>query len=454
MSANARPVFIVNAFERDLAARLDALRRQGLHRELRRVESAPGPRLETGGRTLLNFSSNDYLGLANHPALKSAAVEAIGRYGAGSGSARLICGSLAPHHELEEAIAEFKGTAAALTFSSGYATAVGTIGALLGKDDVIILDKLVHACIVDAARLCGAKLRVFAHNDLDDLEAKLKWAAGAKPLTARVLIVTESVFSMDGDHAPLRALVALKERYGAWLMVDEAHATGLYGAHGRGLAEAAGVADRVEIQMGTLGKALGAAGGYIAGSRLLVDLLVNRARTFIFSTAPVPAQSAAALAAVRLVQADEGERLRRQLWQRVGECRAAIAPAIGAPASGPARTDNPIPLRNGPEAGVPSTSEYASAILPLLVGDEARAVELSASLRERGVFIPAIRFPTVARGSARLRLTITAAHTSADIATLAGVWKSIALRLPADSATTADEDCPPLPSVAVSESAG
>ena len=395
----------MNAFNHELAARLEALRQQGLYRELRRVESAQGPRLETGGRTLLNFSSNDYLGLANHPALKTAAVQAIERYGAGSGSARLICGSIAPHHELEEALAAFKGTEAALTFSSGYATAVGTIGALLGKGDIIILDKLVHACIVDAARLCGAKLRVFAHNDLDDLEDKLKWATGlsrATPATARVLVVTESVFSMDGDHAPLRELVALKDRYGAWLMLDEAHATGLYGTHGRGLAEEAGVADRVEIQMGTLGKALGAAGGYIAGSRVLVDLLVNRARTFIFSTAPVPAQVAAALAAVRLVQSSEGERLRHQLWQRVGKCRAVVA--------------SQDERRN---------ASALSAILPLLVGDETRAVELAARLRAQGIFIPAIRYPTVARGAARLRLTVTAAHTSADIATLATALNSI-----------------------------
>ena len=228
----------MNDFNRELTQRLAAIREQGLLRELRRIDSPQAPRIEIGGRTLLNFSSNDYLGLANEPALKEAAIKAVERYGAGAGASRLICGSLAPHQELDEALAAFKGTEAALSFSTGYAAAIGTICALLGKDDFIILDKLVHACIVDAARLCGAKLRVFGHNDLNDLEAKLKWAqekvrspkSEVRSRKRRTLVVTESVFSMDGDHAPLREMVALKEKYGAWLMVDEAHATGLYGA--------------------------------------------------------------------------------------------------------------------------------------------------------------------------------------------------------------------------------
>ena len=299
----------MNKFDEEIDRRLTALREQGLLRELRRVDSPAGTRIRMGGRTLLNFSSNDYLGLANDPQLKAAAIDAVEKFGAGSGAARLICGSLAPHHELDETLAGFKGTEAALSFSTGYATAIGTICALLGKDDVIILDKLVHACIVDAARLSGAKIRVFAHNDLEDLEKILKWA-GRKiqhptsdaPPRRRVLIVTESVFSMDGDTAPLREIVALKEKHGAWLMVDEAHATGLYGMNRRGLAEETGVSERIEIQMGTLGKAVGAAGGYICGSRVLIDFLVNRARSFIFSTAPVPAAAAAAAAGIRLIQ--------------------------------------------------------------------------------------------------------------------------------------------------------
>src|ERR1019366_7893758 len=201
----------MNDFNGELAQRLDVVRQQGLLRELRRIDSPQSPRIEIRGRTLLNFSSNDYLGLANEPALKEAAIKAVERYGAGAGGSRLICGSLAPHQELDETLAAFKGTEAAISFPTGYAAAIGAICALLGKDDVLILDKLVHACIVDAAHLCGAKLRVFDHNDLTDLEAKLKWAAervqsrkaGVQSRKARTLVVTESVFSMDGDHAPL-----------------------------------------------------------------------------------------------------------------------------------------------------------------------------------------------------------------------------------------------------------
>ncbi len=294
----------VNDFSLELKRRLDAIRGQKLFRELRRVDSAQGPRIEIGGKSFLNFSSNDYLGLANDPVLKEAAIKAVKQFGAGSGASRLICGSLAPFHQLEEALADFKRTEAALTFSTGYATAIGTICALLGRDDIIILDKLVHASIVDAAKLSGAKLRIFSHNDLNDLEDKLKWAgkvskAESGKRKAEILIVTESIFSMDGDAAPLREIVALKEKYGAWLMVDEAHATGIIGEDGRGLAEELGVSSQIEIQMGTLGKALGASGGYICGSRALIDYLVNRARSFIFSTAPVPAAAAAATAAIQ-----------------------------------------------------------------------------------------------------------------------------------------------------------
>src|SRR5277367_4744820 len=302
------------SFDDELKQRLATIHGHNLFRQLRRVDSAQGPRIKIGGETFLNFSSNDYLGLANHPALKEAAIKAVEKFGAGAGSSRLICGSLAPFHELEETLADFKKTEAALTFSTGYAAAIGTICGLLGKDDIIIIDKLVHACIVDAARLSGAKLRVFDHNDLNDLETILKWAKSQiTNRKSQILVVTESIFSMDGDAAPLREIVALKEKYGAWLMVDEAHATGLYGKNRRGLAEELGVSDRIEIQMGTLGKALGASGGYICGSRPLISFLVNRARSFIFSTAPVPAAAAAAQAAIQFVRSKPGETRRKLL---------------------------------------------------------------------------------------------------------------------------------------------
>ncbi len=395
-------------FVETLRRRLDGIREQGLWRELHRLDAPTGRWIETGGRRLLNFASNDYLGLAAHPVLREAAAQAARQFGAGSGASRSICGSLAPHHELETALADFKGAEAALAFSSGYAAALGTIPALVGAGDVVVLDKLVHACIVDAARLSGAKLRVFAHNDLADLEVILRWAE-ARPRPAgepagNVLVVTESVFSMDGDQAPLTELVKLKDRFGAWLMVDEAHATGLYGRQGRGLAEALGVAGRIEIQMGTLGKALGAAGGFIAGSRELWELLINRARSFVFSTAPVPAASAAATAALDLVRSAAGDELRAQLWSRVRQLRDGLA-----------------------NLGWPVPAE-PSAILPLIVGDEAAAVELASRLREAGFFVPAIRFPTVARGAARLRVTVSASHSPADVE---GLLRALAAGRPA-----------------------
>jgi 8-amino-7-oxononanoate synthase len=391
------------SFDAELQQRLAAIRGQGLLRGLRRVDSPQDTRIHIGGQTLLNFSSNDYLGLANDPLLKDAAIKAVKRFGAGAGASRLICGSLAPHHELEEALAHFKGTEAALGFSSGYATAVGTICALVGRDDILVIDKLVHACIVDAARLSGAQLRVFAHNDLDDLETKLNWArkhlkSAIGNRQSAILIVTESIFSMDGDAAPLREIAALKEKYGAWLMVDEAHATGLYGKNRRGLAEELGVGGQIEVQMGTLGKALGAGGGYICGSRALIDLLVNRARSFIFSTAPVPAAAAAATAAIQFVQSAKGEARRKKLWERVGQLQSSI--------------EN-------------RKSKIPAAIIPVMVGDEKTAVELAAALRERGIFVPAIRYPTVARGKARLRVTLTAAHPVEEINQLGAALEQI-----------------------------
>ncbi len=391
------------ALDDELNRRLALLREQNLFRELRRVDSAPGPRLEIAGKTLLNFSSNDYLGLANHPTLKAAASEAVNQFGAGAGASRLVCGSLAPFHQLEETLAAFKGTGAALTFATGYAAALGTITALAGKDDILILDKLVHACIVDAAKLSGAKLRIFAHNDLNDLEEKLKWADRAAPIEngkrkAAILVVTESIFSMDGDAAPLREMVALKEKYGAWLMVDEAHATGVFGRNGRGRADELGVSNQIEIQMGTLGKALGASGGYICGSRPLIDFLVNRARSFIFSTAPVPAAAAAATAGIQLAQSAAGEQLREKLRTRIAELNAALY--------------------------LPPAAQ-GSPIIPLILGEEAKAMAAATRLREQGIFVPAIRYPTVARGAARLRITLSAANTGADVATLADALNQI-----------------------------
>jgi len=402
----------MTGIETDLSSRLLGISETGLHRRLREIDSPQGPRIQLDGRELINFSSNDYLGLANHPALKEAAVKAIERFGAGAGASRLTCGSLRPFHELEAALAEFKRAEACLTFSSGYAAAMGTITALLGREDVVIIDKLVHASIVDAARHSGAKLRVFKHNDLAGLEHILQWARtqtrNSKPETRNVLVVTESVFSMDGDLAPLQEIVALKDRYGAWLMVDEAHATGLFGERRGGLVEHLGLAGRVEVQMGTLGKAVGAAGGFICGSRTLIDFLINSARSFIFSTAPVPASAAAARAGVELIQSAEGAERCHRVWARAGEAQ---------------RVGRILPPKTGQ-----LTTAASSPIIPLIIGDEQEAVLLAEALRERGFFIPAIRHPTVARGSARLRLTVTADHTPADVEQLAAALQENAKR--------------------------
>ncbi len=378
----------MSAFESDLRKRLRTLEEQSLLRELRCISSPQAIRIKLGNRELLNFSANDYLGLATHPQLKAAALEATERFGTGSGASRLISGSLEPHHLLERELAAFKKAEAALVFSSGYATALGTITALLGKDDIIVLDKLVHASIVDAARLSGATLRIFRHNDLDDLERILRWARARLVGSSTVLVATESVFSMDGDAAPLREIVDLKRRYGAWLMLDEAHATGLFGPHLRGLAEEFGVASEVEVQMGTLGKALGSAGGYIAGCQALIDYLVNKARSFIFSTASPPSVSAAARAALSLVASSEGLARVEKLRRNIELLRGGFPFADSAP--------------------------YAP-ILPLIVGGEGDALKLAAKLREKGIFVPAVRYPSVPKGKARLRFTLSSAHTPEEI---------------------------------------
>ena len=363
----------------------------GLLRRLRVLDSPQTTHVVSGGRPLVNFSSNDYLGLATHPALREAAMAEWERAGFGSGASRLVCGTLAAHERLEEAISGFKRTGAALCFSSGYAAAMGTIPALCSREDVIILDKLCHACLVDASRLSGAQLRVFPHNDTDKLESHLRWA---RTRHGRILVVAESVYSMDGDVAPLREIVELKDRHGAWLFLDEAHGVGVLGAGGRGLAEASGVEGRIEVQMGTLGKALGAHGAYITGHRLLRDFLINRARSFIYSTAPPAPVAAAAAKAVEILGGTEGASLLESLWKNI----RSLGAALEMPAS-------------------------PSAIVPVIVGAESAAVAASENLLASGFLVPAIRYPTVAKGAARLRVTLSAAHTAEDVASLAKVLK-------------------------------
>jgi 8-amino-7-oxononanoate synthase len=338
-----------------------------LQAELARLDAAHlrrilRPAVESGP----NFASNDYLGMARHPALIEAAQRATAQHGSGAGASRLIT-----------------GTSSA---SSGYAAALGTIPALVGRGDTVVLDKLAHASLIDAARLSGATVRIFPHNGLDRLDAQLKRISSG---TGRVLIVTESLFSMDGDAAPLRELVELKERHGVWLLVDEAHATGLYGATGAGLVAEAGLSARVEIVLGTLSKALGSVGGYIAGSRVLVDWLVNRARSFIYSTALPPGVIAASHAAVKLAQSPEGTALREKLRAHIALFRDKLP--------------------------TPWESRVDGAIQPLLCGESSTALDIAAALHQRGFPIPAIRYPTVPRHAARLRVTLSSAHEPAQI---------------------------------------
>ena len=393
------------------AKQLEALRAASLDRHLREISSSQGPEIEIAGRRFLNFSSNDYLGLANDFRLRNAAIDAINEFGVGAGASRLISGTQSPHLCLERALAKWKRTEAALCFSSGYAAALGTVPSLVTKNDVVLLDKLCHASLIDGAKLSGAILRVFPHNNLRKLENHLQWARRAYP-GKRALIITESVFSMDGDHAPLRELVKLKKEFDALLMLDEAHAVGVIGPHGRGLAAAEKLKDDVDIHMGTLSKAIGASGGYICGSYDLIEWLINRARSFIYSTAPPPAIAAAALAAVNFLSSTEGEKRRLLLLKRIRLMRELLL-SLNVGTRG---TSSKRPTPNAERSTLKKNP--GSAIFPLIVGNEQAALDLATALKSEGFLVPAIRYPTVARGSARLRITITAAHEEDQIRSL------------------------------------
>jgi 8-amino-7-oxononanoate synthase len=386
----------MRSFEEELAE----LRSRALLRKLRTFDSPQGPELLHSGRPLLSFGSNDYLGLATEPCLRAAAKAAVDEFGTGSGASRLVCGTLTPHARLEEALARFKGTEAALAFSSGYTAAVGTLCALAREGDVLILDKLCHASLIDGAKLSGAALRIFPHNHLGKLESHLEWARANYP-EGRAMVVTEAIFSMDGDRAPLAEIAEIKKRFDALLLVDEAHAVGVLGRNGRGLTDALRLDGEVDVQMGTLSKALGSAGGYIAGSRSLIDLLINRARSFIYSTAPPPAAAAAAAAAIEWMQTPPGEKRREQLWKNLA--------FFG--------DHSPQLFRDG--------RKIQSPIIPIILGETERALEAAEQLSALGIFVPAIRFPTVAKDSARLRVTITAAHSEQQILELCNALKRI-----------------------------
>jgi 8-amino-7-oxononanoate synthase len=363
---------------------LDALGAKGLRRALEPMASPQGPEVEVGGRRLVNLCSNDYLALAADPRLRRAAADAAEREGAGSGASRLVAGDLPVHGALERALAAHAGTDAALLFGSGYLANAGIPPALVGRDDAIFSDVLNHASIVDGCLLSRAALVRYRHCDVDELADLL-----ARSRARRKLVVTDAIFSMDGDAAPLREIAGLCDRHGAMLYVDEAHSEGVLGPRGGGLAEALGVADRVDVHMGTLGKALGAAGAFVAAERRLVDLLVTRARTFVFTTAPAPAASAAALAALAIVAAEPERRTR--VLALTARMKAGLA-RLGF-----------------------DVARVAAPIFPVVLGDEARAVDASRALRDRGFYVRAIRPPTVPRGTSRLRVALTAGHTDAQV---------------------------------------
>ena len=342
---------------------------------------AQAARITLDGRELVNFGSNDYLALAADPRLARAAAEAAQREGWGSGASPLICGYGRSHQRLEKRLAEFEGAEAAAVFSTGFAANAGTIAALVGPGDMVFTDRKNHASLLDGCRLSRADVRVYPHADWQRLDQLLAKATGHR----RRLIVTDSLFSMDGDLAPLAELADLAKRHAAMLLIDEAHATGVFGPNGRGAAERLGVEDWIDVRVGTLSKALGSIGGFVAGSRSLVEWLINRARPYVFSTAPPAAMAAAALAALDVLR-DEPER-RQRLLSRADALRTRLA-------------------QQGWNVG-----KSASQIIPVIVGRPERAVHLAAKLRNRGLFVPAIRPPTVPEGQACLRISLTYGHT-------------------------------------------
>ncbi len=364
-----------------LERELDELRERGLFRWPRLLEGPQEPVARYDGREVINLCSNNYLGLASHARLKAAARRAVDELGVGSGAVRTIAGNMAIHKELEEELARYKHTEATLLYQSGFTANAGTVAALLGKEDIIISDELNHASIIDGARLSGADKKIFPHKDVASARRLLEESRGAR----HRLLITDGVFSMDGDVAPLPELVELAEEFGAIMMVDDAHASGVMGQHGRGTVDHFSLHGRVHVQVGTLSKAFACQGGYVAGSRVLIDYLIHRARPLLFSTSHPPSVAASALAAVRLVQ--EEPELVEHLW------------------------DNTRFFKKGLTQLGFNTGASETPITPVIIGDERQTMDLSDRLFSAGVFALGIAFPTVPRGKARVRTIVTAAHT-------------------------------------------
>jgi glycine C-acetyltransferase len=368
-----------------LAIELESLKQQGLYRQLRILEGEQSHTTTFDHREVVNLSSNNYLGLTTHPKLRERALDAVRRLGVGSGSVRSIAGTMDIHMELECRLAAFKKTEAVVVFQSGFAANAGTVAAVLTSDDVVISDQLNHASIIDGARLSRAAMKVFPHKDV----AAARTILTELPASQRKLLITDGVFSMDGDLGPLPALCDVAEETGCIMMVDDAHASGVFGAEGRGTIDHFGVHGRVDIQVGTLSKAIGALGGYVAGSRKLIDFLYHRARPFLFSTSHPPAVAAACIAALDVLT--EEPEIMERLWQNTRFFKAGLE-------------------RLGFDTGL---SE--SPITPVIAGDSAKANRLSDRLFEEGVFAQAIGYPTVAKDKARVRTIVTATHTREDL---------------------------------------
>ena len=378
-----------------LQAELDERAAQGLLRARRTLETPQSPRIVVDGKPYLAFCSNDYLGLACHPQLVAALQQGAQQWGAGAGAAHLVSGHVAPHHQLEAQLASFVGKPAALLFSTGYMANLGVVQALLGKADTVFADKLNHASLNDAMLLSRAALKRYRHGDMEQLNQLL-----GKVNQGRKLIITDAVFSMDGDIAPLPELLALCERHDAWLLVDDAHGFGVLGEQGRGSLVHFRLDSPRIIYMATLGKAAGVFGAFVAAEQVAIDTLINHARSYVYTTASPPAMSVALSASIRLIA--QGDELRAHLQELI------------------------IQLRHG-LAGLPwQLMPSSTAIQPLLIGDNQQALALSDALRERGIWVAAIRPPAVPQGTARLRITLSASHTEADVAQLIGVLSELA----------------------------
>ena len=374
---------------------LNAIKKSGLYRELNIVEGAQGTHLEIKGKTYLSFCSNNYLGLANNPLVIKAVKDAVEKYGWGTGASRLVSGNMRMHEALEDEISRFKGKEASIVFPTGYMANIGTISSLVSKGDLVICDKLNHASIIDGCRLSGADFRVYPHCDIEKLENILKKSTKYP----RKLIVTDTVFSMDGDIAPLPDIVRIAHKYEAMVMADEAHGTGVFGENGRGVVEHFNLSKKVSIVMGTLSKAVGSLGGYVSGDADLINFLRNKARPFMYTTALPPAVCAASIAGIKLIQKDPS--LRESLWRNVRFLKEKL---------------ESLSLKV-----IPSESP----IIPILIGDAKKAVDVSKFLYKKGILIPAIRPPTVPAKSSRLRMTVMSTHTKKDLEKLLDVLSGV-----------------------------